>query len=105
MQIAYRMESFEHHGRTISLIVDIKLIVCYTKNKENERGTEMDGRKHNRGTVGNRGGGRPATGQKPRHTVSADAREWSLIRRFIQIVRKDTDAAERMLDYEKNCLR
>ena len=65
----------------------------------------MDGRKHNRGTVGNRGGGRPATGQNPRHTVSADAREWSLIRRFIQIVRKDTDAAERMLDHEKNCLR
>lgn len=105
MQMACRMESFEHHDRIISLIVDIKLIMCYTENKENGRGTEMDGRKHNRGTVGNRGGGRPATGQKPRHTVSADAREWALIQRFIQIVRKDTDAAERMLDHEKNCLR
>ena len=105
MQIAYRMESFEHHDRIISLIVDIKLIMCYNKNKENGRGTEMDGRKHNRGTVGNRGGGRPATGQKPRHTVSADAREWALIRRFIQIVRKDTDAAERMLDHDKKSLR
>lgn len=35
---------------------------------------DMDGRKKNHGTPGNRGDGRPATGQKPRHTVSADAR-------------------------------
>ena len=65
----------------------------------------MDKRKNNKGTVGNRGGGRPATGQKPRHKVSADEREWALIRRFIQIVRKDFGAAERMFDHEKDCLR
>lgn len=65
----------------------------------------MDNRKNNKGTIGNRGGGRPATGQKPRHTVSADEREWGLIRRFIQIVRKDFSLAERMLDHEEDRLR
>lgn len=47
----------------------------------------MDNRKNNKGTV------------------SADEREWALIRRFIQIVRKDFGAAERMFDHEKDCLR
>lgn len=65
----------------------------------------MDGRKKNHGTYGNRGGGRPATGQKPRHTVSADAREWDLIARFIGIVRKDISRAERMVEDEENRLR
>lgn len=62
----------------------------------------MDGRKKNHGTPGNRGGGRPATGQKPRHTVSADAQEWNLIARFIRIVRTDIARAERMVRDEEN---
>ena len=59
---------------------------------------KIDGRKNNRGKIGNRGGtGRPATGTRPRHTVSATDEEWLLIQQFIVIVRGDMAKAKAIL--------
>lgn len=59
---------------------------------------KLDGRRFNSGKIGNRGGtGRPATGIKPRHTISASDDEWILIQQFIVIVRNDMAKAKALL--------
>ena len=59
---------------------------------------KVDGRKNNSGTIGNRGGtGRPPTGIKPKHTVSATDEEWAAIRQFISLVRSDIEKAKELL--------
>ncbi len=59
---------------------------------------KVDGRRNNRGKIGNKGGaGRPATGIKPKHTVSATPEEWIVIQQFIAIVRTDITKAKTLL--------
>lgn len=61
---------------------------------------KVDGRKNNSGTIGNRGGtGRPPTGIKPKHTISATNEEWGLIQQFIKVVRNDIEKAKALLSH------
>ena len=60
---------------------------------------KVDGRKNNSGMIGNRGGtGRPPTGIKPKHTVSATDEEWAIIQQFITLVRNDIEKAKDLLE-------
>lgn len=54
----------------------------------------MDRRRFNHGTPGNRGGGRPATGRLPRHTISASDEQWEWIARFVHFIRTDPEKAQ-----------
>ena len=53
-----------------------------------------DGRRHNRGTIGNRGGRKKGAkinpaGQRPGHQIRAYADEWGIIQDFAKLVKKD----------------
>lgn len=54
----------------------------------------MDRRRFNHGTPGNRGGGRPATGRLPRHTISASDEQWRWMAKFIHLIRTDPEKAQ-----------
>lgn len=54
----------------------------------------MDRRRFNHGTPGNRGGGRPATGRLPRHTISASDEQWKWIASFVHLIRTDPKKAQ-----------
>lgn len=61
---------------------------------------KVDGRRNNGGKVGNKGGtGRPPTGIKPKHTISATNEEWIVIQQFIAVVRNDIEKAKSLLSH------
>lgn len=60
---------------------------------------KVDGRIHNRGTIGNKGGRKrgvkinPA-GQRPGHQIRAYANEWGIIQDFAKLVKKNPELCQ-----------
>lgn len=54
-----------------------------------------------RGKDGSKGAGRPPAprGPRQRHTISAYKEEYALLQRFMKYVRRDPEAAERLLAF------
>ena len=61
-----------------------------------------DGRRNNRGTIGNKGG-RPVgsvsiKGQRAGHQIRAYDDEWDVIKAFIQLVREDVNKCKTVVE-------